>query len=158
MYLAENQWGYALIDYIKVCEKEMTQNELYRPITGSLILANLNEKYLIAYNKWRKQWELPAGGIEPGESPRECVERELFEETNQKAENIVFKGLFKLHDKRKNIIKYQAMYFGHIDKLQIFNDNEEMDKIMLWDLETDIGEFDAVDRKMIELCLRDETI
>ena len=27
---------------------------------------------------------------------------------------------------------------------------------MLWDLETDIGDFDEVDRKMIELCLSDE--
>ncbi len=40
MYLAENQWGYALIDYIKVSEKEMLENEIYRPITGSLILVN----------------------------------------------------------------------------------------------------------------------
>jgi hypothetical protein len=31
-----------------------------------------------------------------------------------------------------------------------------MDKIILWDLETDIGDFDEVDRKMIELCLSDK--
>ena len=29
---------------------------------------------------------------------------------------------------------------------------------MLWDLETDIGDFDEVDRKMIELCLSDKTL
>ena len=158
MYLSENKWGYCLIDFIGITEEEMLENALYRPITGSLILLALNEKYLIAYNKWRNQWELPAGGIEPGENPRECVERELFDETNQKAENIVFKGLFKLHDKRKDIIKYQAMYCGNVDKLQVFNENEEMDKIMFWDLETDIGDFDEVDRKMIELCLGDKTL
>lgn len=45
--LIRKSMGYALRDYIKISEKEMLQNELYRPITGSLILVNLNGKYLI---------------------------------------------------------------------------------------------------------------
>jgi hypothetical protein len=31
-----------------------------------------------------------------------------------------------------------------------------MDKILLWDLKDNIGEFDAVDRKIIDLCLMGE--
>ena len=42
--------------------------------------------------------------------------------------------------------------------MYLFSDNKEMDKSMIWDLETDIGDFDEVDRKMIELCLRDKTL
>ncbi|MBU3227786.1 NUDIX domain-containing protein [Clostridium algidicarnis] len=158
MCLAENKWGYVLLDFIKITEKEMLENDLYRSITGSLILVKCNDKYLIAFNKWRNQWEIAAGGIEQGETPRECVERELLEETNQKVENIEFKGMFKLHDKHRNIIKYQAMYYACINKLEEFVENDEMDKIMLWDLQTHIGDFDEVDRKMIELCLIDKTL
>lgn len=55
------------------------------------------------------------------------------------------------------IRKLMGDRFNGLHKSQVFNDNDEMYKIMLWDLETDIGEFDEVDRKMIELWLRDET-
>ncbi|WP_010295032.1 NUDIX hydrolase [Clostridium senegalense] len=154
MYLAKNKWGYILLDFIKITETEMLVNKLYKPITGALILVECNSKYLIGFNRWRNQWEMPAGGIEYGETPRECVERELFEETNQKVTNIEFKGIFKLYDENKDIIKYQAMYYACIDELKEFVKNNEIYKIMLWDLQSTIKEFDEVDRKMIELCLR----
>ena len=50
------------------------------------------------------------------------------------------------------------MYSDCIDKLEEFIENNEMDKSMLWDLQTLIGDFDEVDRKMIELCLLDNTL
>lgn len=154
MYLAENKWGLALIDFIKISEEEMLDNKEYKPITGSLILVKCKNKYLIAFNKWRKQWELPAGGIEQGETPRQGAVRELYEETSQKADDICFKGLFKIYDKSRDIIKYQAIYCGCIEKLDAFAENVEMKEIMLWDLKTEIGVFDEVDIKMIELSLQ----
>lgn len=34
-------------------------------------------------------WELPAGTVEPGESPDDCAPRELIEETGYRAESVV---------------------------------------------------------------------
>lgn len=158
MYLAENRWGYCLLDFIKITEKEMLENNSCRPITGSIILVKYNDKYLIALHKRRKQWELPAGRIEQGETPRECVKRELLEETNQRVENIEFKGLFKLYDKNSKSIDYQAMYYACANELKKFVKNDEIDKITLWDLQTEIGDFDEVERKMIDIYLRDENL
>ena len=146
MYLAENKWGLALLDFIKVSEEEMLDKQEYKPITGSLILVKCENKYLIAFNKKRKQWEMPAGGIEQGETPRECVIRELYEETSQIVDDISFKGLFKLYDKHKDIIKYQAMYLGCAEKIESFIENVEIGEIMLWDLKNEIGVFDGATR------------
>lgn len=46
-------------------------------------------------------WVLPGGGLEPGETVKECVERELFEETKLKVrfKKIVFIGDFIQEDR-----------------------------------------------------------
>ncbi|WP_404405816.1 NUDIX domain-containing protein [Pelagibacterium halotolerans] len=54
-----------------------------QPNGCSIALLNGNAVLLIqrAYAPFEGLWTLPGGGREPGESPIECVTRELFEET-----------------------------------------------------------------------------
>lgn len=49
--------------------------------------------------------------------------------------------------------RWQAVYLGHKDELDHFEkqNNDEMDKILLWDLKEDIGYFDECD---LEIMLR----
>lgn len=68
----------------------------YANVTGAFAIINVRGKYLIVYNSWRNQWEFPADGIEKDESAMEAAERELFEETHQKNDNLEFRGLFKV--------------------------------------------------------------
>lgn len=53
---------------------------------AAVILENQNGEILVARRKTGKKlagfWEFPGGKIEPGESPRECLVRELQEEMN----------------------------------------------------------------------------
>ncbi len=50
-------------------------------------------------------------------------------------------------------IRYQAVYLGYKDELESFikQENDEMDRIMLWDLKEDIGYFDECDLEIVRL-------
>lgn len=154
MILAENKSGQQLLEYIQVSEKDLLESDIFKPVTGSFAFIKCSGKYLIAYNKWRKQWEFPAGKIEQGETYKECAIRELFEETNQNVTNLEYRGLFKIYDINKSEVRYRTAYIAEIDKINGFKENDEMTEIMLWDLESDIGYFDEVDKKMLQLCVR----
>ena len=153
MVLAENKSGQQLLEYKKITEKDLLESTEIRPVTGSFAFVRCDGKYLVAYNKWRKQWEFPAEKKEKGETYRECAIRELFEETNQKANGFQFKGVFKIYDKNKASVRYRVAYLAEIDHIDDFNENDEMKAIILWDLKSYIGCFDEVDKKMLELIL-----
>lgn len=59
--LASNQRGWSLLEYRNKEEWEMDN---YDRVTGVYTIVCIKGCYLIGYDNWRKQWELPAGGIE----------------------------------------------------------------------------------------------
>ena len=149
--LATNKSGWMLMEYLKIEERDIWKYN----VTGAFAIVKVGDSYLFGFNNWRKQWELPAGGIEQGETARKAAERELFEETHQKNDALIYKGLAKVM-KPDGEIRYQAIYQCFQEKLLPFdkNDDDEMDEIILWDLIQDIGYVDEVDLKILELsCL-----
>lgn len=143
-----NKGGYKLLEYLKINEDAINN---YNNITSAGVVFEVDGKYLIGWNNWRKQWELAVGGIEKGETPREAAIRELFEETHQKVDYLEFKGLFK-KERPSGEIVYTAIYYTIKDKIAEFieNDLDENDKIMLWDLKEDIGYVDEIDLEIIK--------
>jgi len=147
--ITKNKCGYELLEYIPCNEQEIIN---YENVTGAGIVVKVNDEFLIGFNNWRKQWEMPAGRIEKGESARQAAIRELLEETHQKVENIEFKGLFK--KKRPNgEIVYMAIFLCVKDGIVPFvkKEDDEMDEIKLWDLKEDIGYVDEIDLKIIKI-------
>ncbi len=67
-------------------------------VSGAIILRtnqDTNKKEIFAtqrgYGDWKGWWEFPGGKLEPGETPEQCIEREIREElaTEVKAEKIL---------------------------------------------------------------------
>lgn len=147
--LAENKNGYKLLEYLQINEDGFNK---YKNITSAGVVLEVDGKFLIGWNNWRKQWKLAVGGIEKGETPREAATRELFEETHQKIDYLEFKGLVK-KERPSGEIVYTAIYYTTKDKISEFikNDSDENDKIMLWDLKEDIGYVDEIDTEIIRL-------
>ncbi|PRY01913.1 NUDIX hydrolase [Allonocardiopsis opalescens] len=58
------------------------------PVPAALVVARLGGSVLLVFDRWRARWELPGGGIDPGETPRQAAGRELFEESGQRADRL----------------------------------------------------------------------
>ncbi|MDG2187538.1 MAG: RNA pyrophosphohydrolase [Hyphomicrobiales bacterium] len=69
-------------------------DKYYRPCVGAMIINNRSEVWLgKRINKTAYQtdhlWQMPQGGIDPGENPEKAVFREVYEETGLKKLKII---------------------------------------------------------------------
>lgn len=154
MSIVTDAKGNIFLEFFPIAEDEIENFSLDAPLTHSLFVVTCQDKYLFMLNKWRKSWELPGGVIEEGESARECVIRELFEETNQTARHVVFMGLMKFdlqpgfHGPKR--MEYGALFSGRLVDIVDFVENNEAEKMILWDGISDIGLIAEIDKKLIE--------
>ncbi|MGB6780336.1 MAG: NUDIX hydrolase [Planococcus citreus] len=139
--------GFQFLDFLFMEEHEIHQ---FETIAGSFAVIKCGGKNLMVYNKWREQWELPAGRREGGETSKECAVRELYEESGQLVEDLEFKGLLKLQHTETREIKYNPVFLGTVEKLQPFIPNAETTEMKLWDTKEDIGVLDEMDIKILD--------
>ena len=66
--LAANKSGLVLLEYMQIEEKDIWKYN----VTGAFAIVKVGDRYLFGFNNWRKQWEIPAGGMSlaSGPSPR----------------------------------------------------------------------------------------
>ena len=145
MLAADNQ-GNTLLEFITTPEDAASA---FQPLTGALVVAHWDDRYLFVFDRQRRQWEIPGGTKEEGETPRECAAREFKEETNQEAKSLHFCGLAKTAAFNGSI-EYTALFAAVVDKLSPFQSNDEIERIALWDLAQDIGEVNPIDRKLVD--------
>lgn len=151
----ENTSNIAIIEYYDIKEEELYKNNDTMP-TSAYAIIEIQGQFLIGYNKYREQWEFPAGKIESGESAIEAARRELYEETHQIVDKLKFCGLFKVYDKENKEYRFRAMYKGEADSLREFVpvEDDEMLGIRLWDFCDKSIYVDSVDTKMVETLIQ----
>lgn len=154
MAIMTDSKGNIFLEFLKIDYEQLDTITLDAPLTHALIVVECQGKHLFLHNKWRNYWELPGGLIEQGETSKQCVIRELFEETNQNINEVEFKGLMKFrlqpsfHGPERT--EYGALFSGQIYQLDDFVENEEAKSITLWDGVSEIGDIAEIDKKLIE--------
>lgn len=118
------------------------------PVTASLVIADHEGSFLFGFNRYRRQWEAPAGRIEPGETPRDCAARELLEESCQIAGFLDFIGLAEI-TRPSGQRKYSALYATSLTDVTEFTENGEWIRMCFWDLAAHIGNVDEVDYAIV---------
>ena len=76
-YICKDQDGNLLISIDAVDEEALSKDPRF---THCLAVVKVGDDYLLNRNKWRNRYEIFGGCIEKGESARECIVRECFEE------------------------------------------------------------------------------
>lgn len=112
-------------------------------------------KFVLLFNKFRRQWEVPGGCLEENETLRQCVKRECLEEIGHPVQKPKFIGLMKFYLKgdgqnRNDRTEYGALYAADIEGEIAFTENEEMDALCLYETGMEIGYINEIDQKLLE--------
>lgn len=115
------------------------------------------DKALMVFERERECWELPGGGIEPGETPRAAAVREVWEETGQQvAENALrFVGHTRTAVGEAQRVLYGVVFTARIAEPLPFTANGEVSAVH-WRSGTEPlpggGLVQTVDEYIVDLC------
>jgi 8-oxo-dGTP pyrophosphatase MutT (NUDIX family) len=152
--LATGPLGMRLLAFERLPEREPpTDHEL----TYVLVALRHDDRLLMVRERVRDCWELPGGGIDPGESPRQAAVRELLEETGHRLapEELHFTGFARtvLPDRA---IRYGALYAAETEAPAEFTPNDEIAATAWWNGTDPLpgGRLQTVDSYLAELIRR----
>lgn len=128
--LAQDHEGNTLLAFLPVAEHQTTG---IAPLPCALVALWRGDDLLLVRNRHRECWELPGGGIEPGETPRQAAVRELREESGYEAEALGFAGFAHFHLVSRSRTEYAALYTGRAGRSHPFAPDGEITAITWWD-------------------------
>ena len=108
-YICKDQDGNLLISIDDIDEEELSKDPL---LTHCLAVVKTGDDYLLNRNKWRNRYEIFGGCIEKGESARECIIRECFEEMGFVSSDVTYLGAMRLLLKPDYFSKSERIELG----------------------------------------------
>ena len=155
MCIVTDRKGNKLLEMISGNEMELIANEQYRPLVSALVVVRSPAGFMLLMNKYRNEYELAGGIIEPGETPRECAIRECMEESGYQLSDARFIGIMKFdlvpdYFSKEYRIEYTALYGADVDEIIAFTENDEMSGLCWYRIGDKIHDASAIDVKLLE--------
>lgn len=150
-----NKAGDILTGFIEAADEGALHSGAFPPLYYALIVVRHRGQALMVYNRRRSVWEVPGGGIEKGETARDCIVRELREESGQTMNNLRLRGIVKIRKKVAGLKEFAgALYSGDLTEVVPFDGNEEISRICLWDGRSELPDLCEIDAEVVKLVPR----
>ena len=157
-YICKDYDGNVFISLEMMDEFTLSKNQL---LTHCLAVVKIGNDYLLGWNKWRNRYEIFGGCIENGETPRECIIRECYEELGIHSFDIVYLGAMQFLMKPDYFSSSERIEFGGLygiilpemdikDIFQLINDKEEIAKLALYSQIRNKEPIAMIDEKLLE--------
>lgn len=130
--LAQDTKGNALMAFLPIARVADVPDDA--PMPAALVAVWCGRHLLLVFDRFRGEWELPGGRIDPGETPVQAAVRELHEESGLHLPTLTLAGYarFQLVDPPRD--EYAAIYTAHVPVLHhAFTPNREISAICWWD-------------------------
>ena len=151
--------GNEFLELINITESEAER--VYENITHSLVVVKIGDEYLMGWNHWRQNWEIFGGCKDEGETIRECIIREGFEEIG--LENVEYTYIGLMHHKMAPGYfnsewheEYGALYgitlpAEMMDKIEKYRiDREEVEKLAFYSQIEEKESIAAIDEALLK--------
>lgn len=132
--------GNVLVDVRFVAELDLGMWERRLPMPASLIVVRFGDSVLMLFDGWRRQWELPGGMRELGETARQAAVRELAEETGIGAVDLDFVAVVEWDLRRPSRREYAAIYRTDLQVAPQLVVNDEGLAFLWWDPQSSVTE------------------
>lgn len=141
--------GGQLIGFDVVAEPDLDADEI--ALTASLVIAERDGAVLLVYDRWKQVWELPGGGRESVETPRQTAIRELAEETGVRDVELILLGASQYvlppDHRRERLAIYRAALDE--DPVPDFTPDTEIGAIRWWDRAEQLDDLSTLDAALV---------
>ncbi len=147
--------------FISMTNEDESTLSQYEKLTHCFAVVKVGEDYLLGWNKWRNRWEIFGGCIDKGETPRECIVRECYEELGIESADFQYLGVMKFlmmpdYFSSEERIEYGGLYGVTLEDVSIeeiykqINDRDEIVKLALYRDIKDKEPIAPIDEKLLE--------
>lgn len=149
--------GNGLLEVLKVSEEGLHR---LQPLTHAVVIARQDGRTLLVFNRKKQHWELPGGGIDAGETPRECAVRELWEESGLTCDDAAlrfFGGMAIVVAStggRDARLEYGGIFLLESDQEAPFTPNEEISAVLWWDGREALANLCPIDNALASFAAR----
>ena len=157
-FICKDSDGNLFISLDKIDEQALADDKL---LTHCLAVVKIGNDYLLGWNKWRNRYEIFGGCTENGETPRECIARECFEELGIENGDFRYIGAMRFYMmpdwfSEKERIELGGLYGISLNDMSIedisyrIKDKEEIVRLALYSQIKNKEPIAIIDEKLLE--------